>query len=80
MKGRAQIRFKNKNMNLLQGADKYEGWLIELVAKHYEVSKLQAEDYLKILYASRTGKEKIKQLSEDYGTDPKIIKKLKLKI
>ena len=61
-------------------ADKYEGWLVELVAKHYEVSKLQAEDYLKILYASRTGKEKIKQLSEDYGTDPKIIKKLKLNV
>ena len=61
-------------------ADKYEGWLVELVAKHYEVSKLEAEDYLKILYVSRTGKERIKQLSEDYGTDPKIIKKLKLKI
>jgi hypothetical protein len=63
-----------------KGADKYEGWLVELVAKHYETSKLQAEDYLKILYSTRTGKEKIKQLSEDYGTDPKIIKKLKLKI
>src|SRR6056300_20616 len=63
-----------------KGADKYEGWLVELVAKHYETSKLEAEDYLKILYASRTGKERIKQLSEDYGTEPKIIKKLKLKI
>ncbi len=61
-------------------ADKYEGWLIELVAKHYEVSKLQAEDYLKILYASRTGKEKSKQVSEDYGTDPKRIQKLKLNL
>ena len=61
-------------------ADKYEGWLVELVAKHYEVSKLEAEDYLKILYASRTGKERIKQLSEDYGTEPKIIKKLKLNV
>lgn len=63
-----------------KSADKYEDWLVELVAKHYEVSKLEAEDYLKILYVSRTGKERIKQLSEDYGTDPKIIKKLKLKI
>lgn len=35
-----------------KSADKYEGWLVELVAKHYEVSKLEAEDYLKILYAS----------------------------
>ena len=63
-----------------KGADKYEGWLVELVAKHYEVSQLQAEDYLKILYASRTGKERILQLAEDYGTDPKIIKKLKIKV
>jgi len=63
-----------------KGADKYEGWLVELVAKHYEVSKLEAEDYLKILYASRTGKERILQLAEDYGTDPKIIKKLKIKV
>jgi hypothetical protein len=62
------------------GADKYESWLVELVAKHYEVSKLEAEDYLKILYASRTGKERILQLAEDYGTDPKIIKKLKIKV
>jgi len=61
-------------------ADKYEDWLVELVAKHYEVSKLEAEDYLKILYSTRTGKERIKQLSEDYGTDPKIIKKLKLNV
>lgn len=63
-----------------KGADKYEGWLVELVAKHYETSKLEAEDYLKILYASRTGKERILQLAEDYGTDPKIIKKLKIKV
>ena len=63
-----------------KGADKYEGWLVELVAKHYEVSKLQAEDYLKILYSTRTGKERILELAEDYGTDPKIIKKLKIKV
>jgi len=63
-----------------KGADKYEGWLVDLVAKHYEVSKLEAEDYLKILYATRTGKERIIELCEDYGTDPKVIKKLKIKV
>ena len=63
-----------------KGADKYESWLVELVAKHYEVSKLEAEDYLKILYATRTGKERIIELCEDYGTDPKVIKKLKIKV
>jgi len=63
-----------------KGADKYEGWLVELVANHYEVSKLEAEDYLKILYATKSGKEKIKELAEDYGTETKVIKKLKLKV
>jgi len=63
-----------------KGADKYEGWLVELVAKHYEASKLQSEEYLKIFYSTKSGKEKILQLCEDYGTDPKIIKKLKLNV
>lgn len=63
-----------------KGADKYEGWLVQLVANHYEVSKLEAEDYLKILYATKSGNEKIKELAEDYGTETKVIKKLKLKV
>jgi hypothetical protein len=61
-------------------ADKYEPWLVELVAKHYEVSMLSAETYLKILYCTKQGKERIKELCEDYGTETKVITKLKLKI
>jgi hypothetical protein len=41
---------------------------------------LEAEDYLKILYVTKSGKERIIQLCEDYGTDPKEIKKLKIKV
>jgi hypothetical protein len=61
-------------------ADKYEGWVIELIAKYYEVSKLEAEDYVHILYQTTSGKTHIKQIAEAYGTDPKQITKLKLKI
>jgi hypothetical protein len=61
-------------------ADKYESWLVELVARHYEVSMLSAETYLKILYSTKSGKERIKQLCEDYGTETKVITKLKLKV
>jgi hypothetical protein len=61
-------------------ADKYEGWVIELVAKYYEVSKLEAEDYVHILYQTTAGKTHIKEIAEAYGTDPKQITKLKLKI
>ena len=63
-----------------KGADKYEGWLVALVANHYEISKLEAEGYLKILYSNTSGKERILQLCEDYGTDTKVIKKLKIKV
>jgi len=61
-------------------ADKYENWIIELVAKYYEVSQLEAEGYLEILYQSTTGKLHIKEIAEAYGTDPKQITKLKLKV
>jgi hypothetical protein len=61
-------------------ADKYENWIIELVAKYYEVSQLEAEGYLEILYQTTTGKLHIKEIAEAYGTDPKQITKLKLKV
>ena len=63
-----------------KSADKYEEWLVELVSKYYEVSKLQAEDYLKILYESRSGREKVKELCETYGIETKQITKLKLNV
>jgi hypothetical protein len=61
-------------------SEKYEDWLVKLVAKSYEVSETESEDYLKILYASKSGREHIKEIAEMYGTDPKIITKLKLGI
>lgn len=61
-------------------SEKYEDWLVKLVAKFYEVSETEAEDYLKILYLNKSGKEHIKEIAENFGTDPKIITKLKLGI
>ena len=61
-------------------SEKYEDWLVKLVMQKYEVSDTEAEEYLKILYSTKTGKEHIKEISEMYGTDPKIITKLKLGI
>jgi hypothetical protein len=51
-----------------------------LVSMKYEVSKLEAEEYVKILYAIKEGHQKLKQIAEGYGVDEKLIKKLKLKI
>lgn len=61
-------------------SEKYESWIVELVAKKYEVSISEAEEYVHILYQTNDGKLHIKQIAEDYGTDPKQITKLKLKV
>ena len=74
-KGRYYLKYMKP-----KGEDKYESWLLDLVTKHYQVSKIEAEDYLKILYNSRGGRERVKELCEIYGTDSKTITKLKLNI
>ena len=61
-------------------SEKYEDWLVKLVMKNYEVSDTEAEEYLKILYSTKTGKEHIKEIAENFGTDTKVINKLKLGI
>jgi len=58
----------------------YEQWIIDLVAKWYEVSTKEASEYLDILYESVSGREEIKRIAEAYGTEPKLITKLKLKV
>ena len=74
-KGKTYLRYmKDKSVK------DYEDWLIQLVAKWYEVSTKEASEYLDILYESKTGREEIKHIAEAYGTDPKQVTKLKLKL
>jgi len=61
-------------------SEEYENWLVELVAKYYEVSLLEAEEYVGILYSIKEGHSKIKEIAERYGIEEKQIKKLKLKL
>lgn len=63
-----------------KGEDSYEKWLVELVSRHYETTILQSEEYLKILYNTRKGREWVKELCEMYGIESKQITKLKLNI
>lgn len=56
--------------------EKYEEWLIGLVAKHYQVSLTEAVTYLNIYYTDKT--QELRALCEQYGVDPKLIKKAKL--
>jgi hypothetical protein len=60
-------------------SEKYEKWIVELVSKYYEVSETEAEEYVDILYTIKGGHQVLHNIAESYGTDPKIIKKLKLK-
>lgn len=58
----------------------YESWLVELLAIEYECSQREAEDYLEILYKTKDGKIRIKEICSKWGIEPKQITKLKLKV
>jgi hypothetical protein len=51
-----------------------------LVGRYYEVSLKEAEEYVEIHLKTISGHQQLKTIAEAYGTDPKIIKKLKLKV
>lgn len=55
---------------------KYEGWLVELIAKHFHVSTTEAIEYIDIYYMRN--KQELREICEKYGIDNKTLKKLKL--
>jgi hypothetical protein len=63
-----------------KGDSRYESWLIDLIKVDYQCSIKEATDYVEILYATLEGREHIKYVCDKYGTDPKMITKLKLRI
>ena len=50
---------------------KHDNFLIEIICKHYEISKMQVSDYLELI-----DKEELKYILEMYGTDKKQVKKV----
>jgi hypothetical protein len=56
--------------------EKYESWLVDIVAKHYQVSKAEAITYLEIYY--RQNKDGLRELCEKYAIDKKQLKQAKL--
>lgn len=62
------------------GESKYEKWLIDLIKVDYNCSLKEAREYCEILYATEKGREHIQYICQKYGTDPKEITKLKLKL
>jgi len=56
--------------------EKYESWLVDIVAKHYQVSKAEAITYLEIYY--KDNKQALLELCKMYAIDNKELKKAKL--
>ena len=57
---------------------KYEKWVVEIIAKHYESSLSEAREYLDVFYSTEQNKANLKTILQKYGSDPKEIKKLNL--
>ena len=53
-------------------------WVLEIVAKYYEVSLLEAQDYLETLYWTDGGRLEVRELLLKYGSDLKEVDKLNL--
>lgn len=75
-----QGKYFLKYMKAEKKDESIEDWLVELVGKYYEVSLKEAEEYVEIHLKTISGHQQLKTIAEVYGTDPKIIKKLKLKV
>ena len=59
-----------------KGEDRHEGWVVKLIAQHFQVSEAEAEAYVDLYVATPKGKSRMKRILEMYGTDPKKIKKV----
>jgi len=57
---------------------KYESWLTDIMCKHFEVSKKEVISYIELLLGTKKGKLELRDILEKYGTETKLIKKLKL--
>ena len=74
-KGRYYLKYmKGKNDN------KYEQFLLDLIKIDYQCSIAEAIDYTEILYSTNEGRKHINYICQKYGTDKKMITKLKLKL
>ena len=56
--------------------DKHNAELVNLVASHYEVSKLHAEEYIDVFKSTESGITELEELCAKYGNEPKEVKKL----
>lgn len=58
--------------------EKFEPWLVEKIASHYETSKAEAIDDLTLFYKTELGKEMLYDILRDFGISKKELKKIGL--
>jgi hypothetical protein len=56
--------------------DKYEPWIVELLAKYFEIRLSDASQYLQVYLQTDKGKEELYQIIRNYGIDDSKTKKL----
>lgn len=59
-------------------ADKYERWLVEIVAEYFEVSTIEATDYIQQFYLTDAGKDELRDICRTKNIPDKKLKKVKL--
>lgn len=77
----SQILPKGKQYNKwVKGVkdDSYDQWIIDLIAKHYDLSTFEAKSYLRIYYKTDAGRSDLRELLVGYGINDKLLKKAKL--
>ena len=57
---------------------KHPQWLLDIIAKYYESSLVEAHEYAEVFYTTEQNKANLKTILQKYGADPKEIKKLNL--
>lgn len=56
----------------------YDGWLVELMARHFECSQYEATTYLRLFYKTDEGRDQLREILATHGIDAKKLKKAKL--
>jgi hypothetical protein len=54
----------------------YEDWLVKIVGHHYSVSNREAEEYINLFLSTAKGRETLRYLLEQYGTEVKLLRKV----
>ena len=68
-------KFRGKTLWIKGKPNPFPSGVVDFIAKHYEISRLQAQGYVKLYFMMDDGKKVIRDMMSQYGMDDKEIKK-----